>query len=273
MESQGGPAHSDYIEMMTNASQEFIEKHGLEPWRTWAQRGGRPEQPSWIGTVRPKPVDTTLMALAWGEYYEPTIFKNIACVLKMEGGVGFQVMKHRESYPYLMMIGKLKEHIQKRFEFSDMKYFKVFVGNEELTDNCMNLNKIQKHNALTLDIKINTEPHHHVNPPKQSKPQVAEAPSPAPAPVPSVIHAELVNSVRNGDGITAQRTSDLEEKVETLEQKVKDLEKLVEWCGETFMSSLYTKSTPHTPRPVAAPLASRADLAWQEITKNIINSH
>ena len=123
----------------------------------------------------------------------------------------------------------------------------------ELTDNCMNMNQVKQkwcpdNNKIILGISINKQEQvltiaEKINKRKEAERIVAEAEgcegiletvedidlpeAPSPAPVPSVIHAELVDSVRNGGGITAQRTSVLEKKVEDLEQKVKTLESLI----------------------------------------------
>jgi hypothetical protein len=136
----------------------------------------------------------------------------------------------------------------------------------ELTDNYMNMNQVKQkwcpdNDKMILGISINKQEQvltiaEKINKRKEAERIFAEAEIrkeaerifaeadgcediletvedidlpevPSPAPVPSVIHAELVDSVRNGGGSTAQRTSVLEKKVEDLEQKVKTLESLI----------------------------------------------
>ena len=167
---------------------------------------------------------------AWKEYYTETLQSKINIDLLYNNRTRSSI-----SCSPLMMIGKLKEHIQKLFNVNNINYIKLFSQKMSgftphiiyLDNDNYNLYKYgftDDSKTNTINIKLEaTEEAPSPAPISEliMEPEPAAEPEPTPEPAaaePGVIHAELVNSSRNDEiNILKTKVSELEARLKKLE--------------------------------------------------------
>lgn len=264
---RSNPTPNEVGEMMKNCSQEFLDKHGLPSCGTQCIPRARKILEGMRGDSRwslvvsawneyYEPTMFNSICCSCTDEHATLGSREVHCPYLMMIGKVKETLKNLYGftdvkYFKLYVLPPGQSDMVERTAFHATKL--LWKNRYELTDNCMNMNQVKQkwcpdNNKIILGIAINKQEQvltiaEKINKRKEAERIFAEADgcediletvedidlpeAPSPAPVPSVIHAELVDSVRNGGGITAQRTSVLEKKVEDLEQKVKTLESLI----------------------------------------------